>query len=83
MGSNGPIVWKKKKIEILQRAKKEKNILHKIQRRKGNWIGQIVWRNSFLEHVIKMKGNIEWSKVEEEDVGNQWIILGAKEEVRT
>ena len=47
--------------EILHRVKEERNILHKKQRRKVNWIGHMLNRNSLLEHVIeiKIKGKIE------------------------
>ena len=34
-------------------VKEENNILHKIKRRKGNWIGQILGTNGFVKHVIK------------------------------
>jgi ppGpp synthetase/RelA/SpoT-type nucleotidyltranferase len=31
--------------EVLHRVKEERNILHKIERRKGNWIGHISRKN--------------------------------------
>jgi hypothetical protein len=34
-------------------VKEEKNILHKIKRRKANWIGNILRRNCHLKHVIE------------------------------
>jgi hypothetical protein len=33
----------------------EKNILHTLKRRKGNWIGHILRRNCLLKHVIEGK----------------------------
>jgi hypothetical protein len=47
--------------EVLHRVKEERNILHTINRRKGNWIGHIWIRNCLLKHVIegKIQGRIE------------------------
>jgi hypothetical protein len=47
--------------EVLHRVKKERNILHKIKRRKANWIGHILHRNCLLKHMIegKLEGRIE------------------------
>jgi hypothetical protein len=47
--------------EVLHRLKEERNILHKIKRRKANWIGHILRRNCLLKHVIegKLQGRIE------------------------
>jgi hypothetical protein len=47
--------------ELLQRVKEERNILQTTKRRKANWIGHILRRNSFLEHFIegKIEGRIE------------------------
>jgi hypothetical protein len=47
--------------EVLHRVKKERNILHKIKRRKANWIGHILRRNCLLKHVIEgqLEGRIE------------------------
>jgi hypothetical protein len=41
--------------EVLHRVKEEWNILHTIKRRKSNWIGHILRRNSLLKHVIEGK----------------------------
>ena len=38
--------------EELQGVKEERNNLHRIKRRKANWIGHILRRNCFLNHVI-------------------------------
>jgi hypothetical protein len=43
--------------EVLHRVKEERNILHKIKRRKANWIGYVLRRNCLLKHVIE--GRIE------------------------
>jgi hypothetical protein len=47
--------------EVLHGVKKERNILHKIKRRKANWFGHILRRYCFLKHVIegKLEGRIE------------------------
>jgi hypothetical protein len=47
--------------EVLHRVKEERNIVHKIERRKANWIGQILRRNCLLKHVIegKLEGRID------------------------
>ena len=38
---------------VLCALKQEINILHIIKRRTSNWIGHILRRNSFLQHVIE------------------------------
>ena len=47
--------------EVLIRVNEQKNTLHKIRKRKANWIGQILRINCFLQQVIegKIKGQIE------------------------
>jgi hypothetical protein len=47
--------------EVLLRFKEQGNILHKIRKRKANWIGHILRRNCFLQQVTegKIKGGIE------------------------
>jgi hypothetical protein len=51
-------------MKKLQRIKEERNILHKIKRRKDNWIGHILRRNCLLKHVIegKLEGKIEMTE---------------------
>jgi hypothetical protein len=39
--------------EVLHRDKEERNIIHKINRKKDNWIGHILRRNCILKHVIE------------------------------
>ena len=39
--------------EILHRVKEERNIIHTVKRRKGNWIGHILCWNCLLKHVFK------------------------------
>jgi hypothetical protein len=46
---------------VLQGDKKERNSVHTVNRRKGNWIGHILSRNCFLKLVIE--GNIQ-AKIE-------------------
>ncbi|GFG31168.1 hypothetical protein Cfor_05154 [Coptotermes formosanus] len=47
--------------KVLHRVKEDRNILHTIKRRKANWIGHILRRNSLLKHVIegKIEGRME------------------------
>jgi hypothetical protein len=47
--------------DVLLRVKKQRNILHKIRKRKANWIGHILCRNCLLQWVIegKIQGRIE------------------------
>jgi hypothetical protein len=46
---------------VLLRVKEQKNILHKIRKRKANWIGYILRRNYILQRVTegKIQGGIE------------------------
>jgi hypothetical protein len=41
--------------EVLLRVKKKMDILHKISKRKADWIGHILRRNCLLQRVIKGK----------------------------
>ena len=41
--------------EVLLRVKEQRNILHKMRKRKANWIGQILRRNCLLQRVIEEK----------------------------
>ena len=47
--------------EVLLRVNEQRNILHKIRKRKANCIGHILRRNCLLKQVIegKIKGQIE------------------------
>jgi len=45
------------KNDILHGVKEERSILYTIKRRKANWIGHILHRNSLLKHVIE--GRVE------------------------
>jgi hypothetical protein len=40
---------------VLHRVKEERNIFHTIKRRKINWIGHILPRNSIVKHIIEGK----------------------------
>jgi len=50
-----------KNEEVVQRVKKNRNMLQTIRRRKANWIGHILRRNCLLKHVIEgeIEGRIE------------------------
>ena len=41
--------------EVLLRVNEQGNILHKIRKRKANWIGHILRRNCLLQWVIEGK----------------------------
>jgi hypothetical protein len=43
------------KEEVLHGVKEERNILHKIKKRKAKWIGHILRRNCLLKRVIERK----------------------------
>jgi len=47
--------------EVLHRVKEQRNVLHTVTRRKGNWIGHSRRRNCILIHVIggKVERRIE------------------------
>jgi hypothetical protein len=47
--------------KVLLRVTEQRNILHEISKRKGNWIGHILRRNCLLQQVIegKINGEIE------------------------
>jgi hypothetical protein len=47
--------------EVLLRVNEQRNILHEISKRKGNWIGHILRRIRLLQQVNegKIKGGIE------------------------
>jgi hypothetical protein len=40
---------------MIRHDKEERNILHRIRRRKANWIGHILRRNCLLSHIIEGK----------------------------
>jgi hypothetical protein len=48
-------------VLVLLRVKEQRSILHKISKRKANWIGHILPRNCLLQQVIegKIKEGIE------------------------
>ena len=41
--------------EVLHTVKKERNILHRVNRKKANWIGHILHRNCVLNTLLKGK----------------------------
>jgi len=48
------IIWtdRVRNEDVLHKVKEEREILHKIKRRKANWIGHILRRNCLLKHLI-------------------------------
>jgi len=63
--------------EVLLRVKEQRNILHEIRKWKANWFGHILRRNCLLQRVIEeeIKGGIEVTGREEENVGSYWMTL--------
>jgi hypothetical protein len=54
----GKISWTDRvKSNVINRVKKDRNVLQTIRRRKANWIGHSWRRNCLLRHVIE--GQIE------------------------
>ena len=50
------IIWTDRvRNEVLHRVKEERNIIHKIKRRKANWIGHILRTTCFFKHIIEGK----------------------------
>jgi hypothetical protein len=41
--------------DVLLRVKEQRNILHKIRKRKAKWIGHILRRNCLLQRIIEGK----------------------------
>jgi hypothetical protein len=39
--------------KVLHRAKKERNILHTIKRKKASWIGYTLFRNCLPKHITE------------------------------
>ena len=68
--------------EVLLRVNEQRNILHEIRKRKANRIGHILRSNCLLKQVIegKIKGEMEVTKDEEEDVGSYWVTLRTGED---
>jgi hypothetical protein len=53
-------------VLFVRRVKEERNNLHKIQRRKANWIGHMLLTNCLLKHVIEgqIEGRIEMKGIQ-------------------
>jgi len=68
-----------KSKEELQGDKEERNTLHKINRKKDNWIGHILRRNRLLKYAIeeKREGGRQDDK---EDVSSYWMTLRTRED---
>ena len=57
--------------EVLDTVKEERNIIHKVKRRKANWIGHILRRNCILKHIIERKKEIyEGREDDKEDLSS-------------
>jgi hypothetical protein len=41
--------------EVLHKVKEERNIIHRVRRRKANWIRHILHRNCISKHIIEGK----------------------------
>jgi hypothetical protein len=50
------IIWAYRVInEVLHRVREERHFIHRVKRRKANWLGHILHRNCLLKHVIEGK----------------------------
>jgi len=68
-----------KNQEVLQGVREERNILHKIKHRKGNWTGHIFHRNCLLKLIIEGMIDVRWDDWKE-DVSMYWMILRKQED---
>ena len=70
-----------KNEKVLQRVKDKRRILHTIQRRKANWIGQTLCRKYLLKQAIEWKleeREREREREKEHNVNNNWMQLRLK-----
>jgi hypothetical protein len=67
---------------VLQRVKKERNILHKIHGRKAKWIGHILRRNCLRKHVTEgqIEGRIGGKGIQGKDVRSYWMTSKNRED---
>jgi len=51
------IIWtnRVKNEQVLRRVREERNVLHKLKRRRTSWIGHSLRRNCLIKHVIEGK----------------------------
>jgi hypothetical protein len=68
-----------KNIEVLQRVKEEKNIVHATVRKKANWIGNILRRNCLLIDVIEGKIEGRTEATDRRGTGCKQLIQNPKE----
>jgi hypothetical protein len=61
-----------KKIGLLRTVKLVRNIVHTVERREGEWVGEALRRNYLLKRVID--GKIEGGK-KEDGVSSYWMTL--------
>jgi len=62
-----------KNIEVLQRVKQERNIVHATVR-KANWIGRILRRICILKHIIERKIEGRTAATERRGTGCKQLI---------
>jgi len=67
-----------KEVLGLHRVRVERNILHAIKTRTGDWIGPILHWNFLLKHILerKIEGRIDVTEDEEGVVSKYYINLG-------
>jgi hypothetical protein len=65
-------MWERKYCGV----KRERNILHAIQRRQGRWI-RLIWRRNYL--LIGVVGGKMGHEDEEEDVKGYWMNVMTRE----
>jgi hypothetical protein len=66
-------------VFILNRIKENRNIIHTIKRRKANYIGHILCRNSLLKHIIEGKIETEIEVTGRQGRGQKRLLDGLKE----
>ena len=68
-----------KNVEVSQRVKEERNIVHGTVRRKANWIGHILRRNCLLKYVAEGKIEGRTEATERRGTGCKQLIQDLKE----
>ena len=68
-----------KNVDVLQRVKEERNIVHATVQKKANWIGHILPRNCLLKHVIEGKKEGRTEATEKRGTGCKLLIQDLKE----
>jgi len=60
-------------VVVLYRVKEERDILRRVNRRKGDWISHILHRNCLLKHCID--GKVKGIGGKEEEISSLWTTF--------